>query len=85
MGKRDGNQQGPQAHAEGQHGEKTHAAFLESLQEKKTEQRASDPDVPPSPDVDAFGKPTPGHHRLSEHREQHDEADKESEGNRLRR
>jgi hypothetical protein len=31
MSKRDGHQKGPQAHAEGQHGERTRARFLEQL------------------------------------------------------
>jgi hypothetical protein len=31
MGKRDGRQPGPQQHAEGQHGERTHARFLEQI------------------------------------------------------
>ena len=33
MGKRDGQQKGPQQHAEGQHGERTHERFLEQLQQ----------------------------------------------------
>ena len=32
MGKRDGQQPGAQQHAEGQHGERTHARFLEQIQ-----------------------------------------------------
>jgi hypothetical protein len=35
--------------------------------------------------VDAFGRPHPGHHRLTEDREQHDAAEKDSEANRLGR
>jgi hypothetical protein len=31
METRDGHQKGPQQHAEGQHGEKTHARFLEQI------------------------------------------------------
>jgi hypothetical protein len=31
MGKRDGRQKGPQQHAEGQHGERTHSRFLEQI------------------------------------------------------
>jgi hypothetical protein len=31
MGKRDGNQPGPQKHAEGQHGERTHSRFIEQI------------------------------------------------------
>lgn len=45
MDARDGDQKGPQQHAEGQHGEKTHARFLEELHEPMRddeEQRADD-------------------------------------------
>lgn len=31
MENRDGKQKGPQEHAEGQHGERTHARFLEQI------------------------------------------------------
>ena len=31
METRDGHQKGPQKHAEGQHGEKTHSRFLEQI------------------------------------------------------
>jgi hypothetical protein len=31
MGKRDGQQKGPQEHAEGQHGERAHSRFLEQI------------------------------------------------------
>jgi hypothetical protein len=31
MTKRDGRQKGPQQHAEGQHGERTHSRFLEQI------------------------------------------------------
>lgn len=60
-------QPGPQQHAEGQHGEKTHRRFVEQLQEgtsalKSTEQK----------DIE-------GHHRLHQDRQQHDEAEKNSE------
>jgi hypothetical protein len=33
METRDGRQKGPQQHAEGQHGEKAHARFLEQIQQ----------------------------------------------------
>jgi hypothetical protein len=38
MGQRRGQQKGPQQHAEGQHGEKTHERFIERIHE------AMDPD-----------------------------------------
>ena len=80
---RKGGQQGPQGHAEGQHGSKAHQAFLEELhsgksgeardeQERVTEPRGSQ-DNPE------------GKHRLFEDRQQHDEADKNSEKNRLQK
>ena len=58
---------GPQRHAEGQHGEKTHSRFVEQLHEGahgelRTEHR----------DVE-------GRHRLHQDRQQHDEAEKNSE------
>jgi hypothetical protein len=74
MQNRDGRQKGPQRNAEGQHGSKAHSRFIESLHEG--------------------GEPTPtdlgaafadGTHRLHEDREQHDEAEKNSEKNRLER
>jgi hypothetical protein len=74
MGKRDGQQKGAQTHAEGQHGAKTHARFIESLHE------SSDPTASET-GMDA-GE---GAHRLREDRQQHDEADKNSEKNRRNR
>jgi hypothetical protein len=74
MGKRDGRQKGAQAHAEGQHGAKAHARFIESLHESR-EPAAQDPRM----------ESDEGGHRLREDREQHDEADKNSEKNRLNR
>ena len=70
MSKRDGRQKGAQTHAEGQHGSKAHAHFIRSLHE---------PHVPP-PQEDAA--PREGTHRLGEDREQHDEAERNSEKNR---
>jgi len=81
MKNRNGHQQGEQQHDEGQQGEKTHRAFLDGLkgseESEGTPQRASD--------VDAFGRPHEGRHRLHEDRQQHDEAEKNSEANRLDR
>jgi hypothetical protein len=74
MGKRDGQQKGAQAHAEGQHGEKAHSRFVEQLHEGR---RPSEQDL----GADALE----GAHRLHEDREQHDEAEKNSEKNRLNR
>jgi len=72
MGKRDGRQKGAQTHAEGQHGKKAHSRFIETLHEGRA----------PSPD-ELQAESQEGRHRLREDREQHDEADKNSEKNRL--
>ena len=72
MGKRDGRQKGPQKHAEGQHGKKAHSRFIETLHEGR---------APASEEL--AGDSKLGGHRLREDREQHDEADKNSEKNRL--
>ena len=74
MAKR-GKQQGAQRHPEGGHGEKTRAHLTEQLESgpsgtAKAPDRAHDTD---------------GKHRLFEQREQHDEADENSEKNRLER
>jgi hypothetical protein len=82
MQNKDGVQKGPQDHAEGQHGSKTHNKFLEQLKTgngvpPEEEQNGPDP------------KKTPAHHnaahRLFEQRQQHDEAEKNSEKTRLHR
>lgn len=75
MGKRDGQQKGAQTHAEGQHGAKARARFIQSLREG---QGAAAADMVAADSGD-------GGHRLHEDREQHDEADKNSEKNRLNR
>jgi hypothetical protein len=74
MGKRNGQQKGAQTHAEGQHGAKAHARFIESLHESRE----------PSASEMTTGS-ADGGHRLHEDRQQHDEADKNSEKNRLNR
>lgn len=70
------------------HGDKTHAAFLENLHHKQLgedERRDMQAKSNQSRDADEFGRDKPGHHRLQEGREQHDEAEKDSEYNRLSR
>ncbi len=74
MGKRDGRQKGAQRHAEGQHGSKAHSRFIESLHESR---------APTASEVGAAS--LEGAHRLNEDRQQHDEADKNSEKNRANR
>lgn len=73
-GERGGQQQGPQTHAEGAHGEKTHAALIAQLQsgsERVGQSQLGD------------AGPGEGEQRLVEGRQQHDEADRNSEKNRL--
>ena len=81
MQNREGVQKGPQDHAEGQHGSKTHGKFLEQLHSGNGANGNGEPIVPSSKN--------PGHHnavhRLTEDREQHDEAEKRSEKTRLHR
>ena len=77
MGNRKPHDTGPQRHAEGQHGEKTHRRFIEQLQESRTasaagERRDAGEALTEQPDIE-------GHHRLHQDREQHDEAEKNSE------
>jgi hypothetical protein len=73
MGKRNGQQKGAQTHAEGQHGAKAHARFIESLHEDEG-------GAPPRPEMGTESRD--GGHRLREEREQHDDADRNSEKNR---
>ncbi|MDB4877228.1 MAG: hypothetical protein JWM41_3674 [Gemmatimonadetes bacterium] len=79
----DDRPQGAQTHAEGQHGDKTRAAFIEGLHGKQTGGDESDAAPQGSNDFDEFGQPKPGRHRLTEDRQQHDPAEKNSEANRL--
>lgn len=82
MGKRDkqalkGHQKGAQTHAEGtQHGDKTHEAIIEQLNAHGAGEAANDqPEMAPR-----YGK-----HHIYEDRQQHDEADKNAEKQRLQR
>ena len=75
MKDRSNDQQGAQRHAEGEYGDQTRELNRERLQERVDE-------------TDETDRPSPsrvGKHRLHEDREQHDEADKNSEKNRLAR
>lgn len=65
MGNRKKRAPGPQQHAEGQHGEKTHRRFLEQLHERQNA-AASEP-------------PADTPHRSPDEREQHDDAEHESQ------
>ncbi len=78
----EGNQKGAQPHAEGaQHGEKAHERLQEQLRGKDTG-GPRDQEHQPDEETDA---PRLGRHKLHEDRQQHDEADKNSEKNRLRK
>lgn len=75
MAERHGNQKGAQQHAEGQQGPKTTARQQEQLHSGERGETARQ---------DAQ-HPADGRHHLFERREQHDEADLNSEKNRLSR
>jgi hypothetical protein len=76
------NQKGPQQHAEGQHGEKTRRAFLKGQLIAQDAEEAERPSI--DNDTDVFGRVRPGRHRLDEDRQQHDEAEKNSENGKVR-
>ncbi|HJQ18979.1 MAG TPA: hypothetical protein VJ867_01435 [Gemmatimonadaceae bacterium] len=76
MGQRRERDLGPHQHAEGRPGDKTHARFVEQLAESSAPDTA---DAPADRSAEATGASTDGHHRLREGREQHDEAEKNSE------
>jgi hypothetical protein len=82
MQNRDGVQKGPQDHAEGQHGSKTHSKFLEQLQ-------SGNGTSPEDAEAELEPRKNPAHHnaahRLFEERQQHDAAEKHSEKTRLSR
>jgi len=83
MQNRDGVQKGPQDHAEGQHGAKTRSKILEQLHS-----RNGNGVVDPGKTAPETPKNLPHHnsaHRLFEERQQHDEAEKNSEKTRLNR
>ena len=71
-------QKGPQAHAEGQHGSKTHSRFIEQLHEGKHQESRED-----RVEHDREENAVTGGRRLVEDRQQHDEAEKNSEHTRL--
>ena len=84
MQNKEGIQKGPQDHAEGQHGSKTHSKFLEQLHS------GSNPNPTPAAQSDPIAHPKHlarhnAEPRLFGDREQHDEAEKKSEKTRLHR
>jgi hypothetical protein len=76
MTKHDGRQQGAQEHAEGEHGERTQERFREQISEFRNAPDPTQPEGIPHRE---------GKHRLEEDRQQHDDAEKDSERNRERR
>jgi hypothetical protein len=81
--KHGGRQKGAQRHAEGQHGSRTHEGFLDSRRGRHGGSEESEVGLHPSGDADVYGIAQPGHHRLFENRQQHDEGSKGSEASRL--
>ena len=73
MKDRKNDQPGAQDHAEGEYGDAARAANQERLE------------TPPDADDDVIARSGEGRHRIYEGREQHDEADKNAEKNRLER
>ncbi len=67
MAHRKHRQPGPQRHAEGQHGERTHRCFIEQLHEGGTAAKRAE------------AQAVEGRHRLRQDRQQYDEAEKTSE------
>ena len=83
MQNRDGVQKGPQDHAEGQHGAKTRSKILEQLHSRNGNGVVDPNKVGPEPTKDLAHHNAA--HRLFEERQQHDEAEKNSEKTRLNR
>jgi hypothetical protein len=81
MARNDDNQ-GKQPAVEGRHGDKTHSAFLENIHTNSRDDENADSGKHLG---DAASAAADGRHRLHEDREQHDEAEKDSEYNRLSR
>jgi len=83
MQNRDGVQKGPQDHAEGQHGAKTRSKILEQLHSGNGNGAVD----PTKNGVEPIKSPAHHNaaHRLFEERQQHDEAEKNSEKTRLNR
>ncbi|HMC55510.1 MAG TPA: hypothetical protein VKH19_10090 [Gemmatimonadaceae bacterium] len=80
-----GNEREPASpqQVEGRHGNKTHARFVEQLHETTPDTATDTTDSTRA--AEAKGQPVVGHHRLHEDRQQHDEAEKDSEKTRAER
>lgn len=79
---RNDDNQGKKPSVEGRQGDKTHSAFLENIHGTS---RNDDDEAAGKHLGDAASSAADGRHRLNEDREQHDEAEKDSEYNRLSR
>ena len=75
-----GTQKGGQRHAEGGHGDRTHAALKDQLEGGPSGAQRRNPEAAGDPTHSDRGKD-----RLFESREQHDDVERESEKNRLAR
>jgi hypothetical protein len=69
---------------EGRHGDKTHEAFIEGQHGRHGGSEESEGKPQGEGQREGQDAPIAGHHRLFEDRQQHDEAEKNSESNRLR-
>jgi hypothetical protein len=83
MQNREGVQKGPQDHAEGQHGAKTRSKILEQLHSGNGNGTVDPNRNGPQP-IKSIAHHNAAH-RLFEERQQHDEAEKNSEKTRLNR
>jgi len=81
MQNRDGVQKGPQDHAEGEHGAKTRSKILEQLHSRNGAVDPNTNGLEPGKNIEHHNAA----HRLFEERQQHDEAEKNSEKTRLNR
>lgn len=81
MAKDGHDQKGKQENAEGTHGDKTHEAVIESLRQRQARDDGANSSAPQGSPFGA--NQSDGKHRLVENREQHDEADLQSEKNRI--
>jgi hypothetical protein len=81
-----GRQKGAVVKAEGQHGDKTHRKFLEQLHSGPSGDERNNPEPAAERVQRAEGvEPDDGEHRLFEGRQQHDDAELQSEKSRLSR
>jgi hypothetical protein len=84
----DGDQPGAQTHAEGEYGERARGANRERIhhaeRDERDERDANDANDVSGDESESSTASNDGRHRLREDRQQHDEADKNSEKNRAR-